>query len=329
MWAQQSCSILGGLQSHSGVSCGREKGHSNRTGEKSGLREKPQEIWVGGELWKTQKPQPKRGNRNSASQDSILQAKHYNMWLSQLAAFHERAWKEICCYRCMYVCWDLFSLFSLWLIKARVQALMNQSMHWDISSWRAPSHHHSSMNLNVVFLQKQIPPVTEKGIPGRTKAMVPDYMEHPCMELDVREWPAPPVKTSMGERWAEWKTEKENERWADPLTSPLDPPLSIQIPWETDSHAPGPHHKHMLISALQIGWHGKENTHTHTGCWSHGFLLPSQPLTPSMGSHSLPDGLQAWEISFMWRYDGIHFSSLASKECFSRFSYHANPCKDF
>lgn len=104
----------------------------------------------------------------------------------------------------------------------------------------------------------------KKGIPGRTKAMVPDYMEHPCMELDVREWPAPPVKTSMGERWAEWKTEKENERWADPLTSPLDPPLSIQIPWETDSHAPGPHHKHMLISALQIGWHGKENTHTHT-----------------------------------------------------------------
>jgi len=31
----------------------------------------------------------------------------------------------------------------------------------------------------------------------------------------------------------------------------------------------------------------------------------------------------------MWHYDGIHFSSLASEECFSRFSYHANPCKDF
>lgn len=136
MWAQQSCSILGGLQSHSGVSCGREKGHSNRTGGRGGLREKPQDFRVGGELWKTQKPQPKRGNRNSASQDSNLLAKHHSVWLSQLAAFHKRAWKKICC----CVCWD--TLFSLCLIKAGVQHYtMSPSTHWEISSWLAPSCH--------------------------------------------------------------------------------------------------------------------------------------------------------------------------------------------
>jgi len=61
------------------------------------------------------------------------------------------------------------------------------------------------MTLNVVFLQKQIPPVTEKRIPGRTKAVVPDYMEHPCMEPDVREWPALPVKTSRGKEMGRMK----------------------------------------------------------------------------------------------------------------------------
>lgn len=256
MWAQQSCSILGGLQSHSGVSCGREKGHSNRTRGRGGLRGKPQDFRVGGELWKTQKPQPKRGNRNSASQDSNLLAKHHSVWLSQLAAFHERAWKEICC----CVCWD--TLFSLWLIKAWVQHYtMRRKAHWEISSWLAPSCHiHPWIEIlwEAEALHWQ---VTE--IPGRTKAVVPDYTEHPYVEPDVREWPALPVKTSReGETGR--KAENGNERGVDPLASPLDPPLSKQIPWEADSHAPGPQHKHMLISPLHIGWHGKENTHSET-----------------------------------------------------------------
>ncbi len=54
-------------------------------------------------------------------------------------------------------------------------------------------------------------------------------------------------KQADTERRAERETKKENERGVDPLASPLDPPMSKQIPWEADSHAPGPHHKHMLI----------------------------------------------------------------------------------
>lgn len=64
--------------------------------------------------------------------------------------------------------------------------------------------------------------------------------------------------------------------------------------------------------------------HTHR-------VLESWIPTPQSTFDALrgPDGLQAPEISFIWHYDGIHFSSLASEECFLRFSYHANPQEDF
>lgn len=50
------------------------------------------------------------------------------------------------------------------------------------------------------------------------------------MGPDVREWPALPVKTSSEGEMAERETKKENESGVDPLASPLDPPLSKQIP---------------------------------------------------------------------------------------------------
>ncbi len=113
-------------------------------GEGVGWGLKPQDFRVGGELWKTQKPQPKRGNRNSASKDSNLLAKHHSVWLSQLAGFHERAWKEISC----CVCWEtIFSLSD----KSRGSALYNEPKHalgnLQLTCSRLP---HSSMNRNIM-----------------------------------------------------------------------------------------------------------------------------------------------------------------------------------